>query len=196
MTRAFALSLVAAAAAITLPTPVFAQDAEGPSESYNQVIVYGDDPCPKSSDAEITVCARLEEGERYRIPKILRDTSSPANISWPAKVRSFETVGNFGIQSCTPIGTGGELGCTQQLIDQAYAERRNSSDVQFSQQIAEERAKRLATIDADAAATQARVEQIEREYMARIEREQAAAEAAAKVDDQPLPAPETDQAPH
>ena len=46
------------------------------------------------------------------------------------------------------------------------------SDVQFSKMIAEERAKRAATVDADAAATQARVEQAEKDYEARQRQEQ------------------------
>ena len=48
-----------------------------------------------------------------------------------------------------------------QMIEQAYAERASSSDVRFAELIAEERAERLAAIDAEAAATQARVEELE-----------------------------------
>ena len=48
---------------------------------------------------------------------------------------------------------------------------RASASVRLS---AAERAKRLATIDEDAAAEQERVEMIEREYMERLERERAA----------------------
>jgi hypothetical protein len=181
MTRAFALSLfapaLAAATALSLPAPALAQ--EGPEEKYNQIIVYGDDPCPQSTGDEIIVCARLDEGERYRIPQILRDSGSPENTAWTERVRELETVGAFGTLSCTPTGPGGALGCTQKLIDQAYAEKRTSSDVKFSQLIEEERAKRLATIDEDAAETQKRVEQIEKEYMERIAREQNAVEESA-----------------
>lgn len=190
MTRALVLSFLAAA--LVVPGPALAQETQGPSEAYNQVIVYGDDPCPVSSEAEITVCARLDESERFRVPEILRQSDSPANLAWSERVRSFETVGNFGIKSCTPVGPGGALGCTEKLIDQAYAERRTSSDVRFGQLIEEERAKRLSTIDEEAAATQARVEQIEREYMERIAREQAAAEATA-ADSEALPNPTTGQ---
>lgn len=192
MTRALALSLIAAAAALAVPAPAFAQD-EAESEKYNQVIVYGDDPCPRSTDAEITVCARMDEDERFRIPEILRDSDSPENTAWAERVRSFETVGDFGINSCSPTGSGGSLGCTMRMIAQAYEERATSSSVRFSELIEEERAKRLATIDAEAAETQARVEQIEREYMERIAREQAAIEEAAAggtVDEsEPLPDP-------
>ena len=80
-------------------------------------------------------------------------------------------------------------GCTQQLIEQAYAEKEQSADVRFSQLIEEERARRLATIDEDAAAEQVRVEQIEREYMERLERERAAEEGDAAAGDLPPIAP-------
>jgi hypothetical protein len=186
MTRAFAPALLMPllAAAATVCSPAAAQ--EGPDEKYNQVIVYGDDPCPESTGDEIIVCARLDEAERYRIPEILRDSDAPENVAWTERVRELETVGAFGTLSCTPTGPGGALGCTQKLIDQAYAEKRTSSDVRFSELIAEERAKRLATIDEEAAETQARVEQAEKEYMERLRREQQG-EPAAAVDPSPPP---------
>jgi hypothetical protein len=193
MTRAFVLPLIAAAAACAVPAQAQneAQTAQGPEEKYNQVIVYGDDPCPASDDGSITVCARLDEGERYRIPALLRDSDAPENTAWTERVRQFETVGAFGTNSCTPTGVGGATGCTQKLIDAAFEERRTSSDVRFSQLIDEERQKRLATIDAEAAATQARVEQLEKEYMERLAREGGVEDTAASstVDAEPLPAP-------
>jgi hypothetical protein len=178
MNRALVPSLLASLfAAAALSSPAAAQ--QGPEEKYNQVIVYGDDPCRQSTGDEIIVCARLDEGERYRIPQILRDSDAPENTAWTERVRELETVGAFGTLSCTPTGPGGALGCTQKLIDQAYAEKRTNSGVRFSQLIEEERAKRLATIDEEAAETQARVEQAEKEYRERIEREQNAAEQGA-----------------
>lgn len=193
MTRAFVLPPIAVAAAFALSASAQAQQqaSQGPDEKYNQVIVYGDDPCPQSSEAEITVCARLDEQERFRIPSLLRDSDAPENTAWSERVRQFETVGDFGTNSCTPTGPGGALGCTQKLIDAAFEERRTSSDVRFSQLIEEERAKRLSTIDEEAAATQARVEQIEKEYMERLEREGGIEDTAASsaVEAEPLPAP-------
>jgi hypothetical protein len=193
MIRAFTPSLlVPLLAAAALSSPAAAQ--EGPEEKYNQVIVYGNDPCPQSTGDEIIVCARLDEGERYRIPQILRDSDAPQNTAWTERVRELETVGAFGTLSCTPTGPGGALGCTQKLIDQAYAEKRTSSGVKFSQLIEEERAKRLATIDEEAAETQARVEQAEKEYRERIEREQNAAEQGAPPSDAGNAAGSTDLA--
>ena len=154
------------------PVPVAAQDA-GDAEKYNTVIIYGEDECPVSDGDVITVCARMDESERYRIPPNLRESESPSNKAWSERVRSFETVGKSGPLSCTPIGAGGELGCTAEFINAAYAEKAESSDIRFSQLIAEERAARLSTLDADAADTQARVEELERAYMERIRREEA-----------------------
>ena len=72
------------------------------------------------------------------------------------------------------------------LIDAAFEERRTGSAVRFSQLIQEAREERLETIDADAADEQARVEQIEREYLERLERER---EAELPGEEQQLPAP-------
>ncbi len=47
------------------------------------MIVYGDDACPPSTDDTIVVCARKPEGERYRIPEVLRgDPNDPKNQAW------------------------------------------------------------------------------------------------------------------
>lgn len=159
-----------------LATPAFAQDTGG--EKINQLIVYGKDPCPRGNGNEITVCARKPEEERYRIPEPLRGIDSPKSEAWTNKVAAYETVGNTGILSCSPVGPGGGLGCTQQLIDRAYSEKKNGSDVRFSELIDKERQKRLATIDADAAEQQARVEDAEKAYFEQQKRQAAEADAA------------------
>ena len=158
-----------AALAMMAPGTALAQDEAG--EKVNMVIIYGDDACPEPQDGEITVCARKAENERYRIPPTLRTSDSPENTAWTQRVDSYEMVGAFGALSCDPAGAGGFTGCTQQLINAAYADREEGSDIRFSQLIEAARAERLSTIDADAAAEQERVEQIEREYMERLEQE-------------------------
>lgn len=156
---------VAAALGLALgalaPTPALAQ---GAGETINAIIVYGDDPCPVSTDDQITVCARKDEGERYRIPEVLRQSVSPQNEAWNNKVLAYETVFKSGTLSCSPTGPGGWTGCTQSMIDQAYAEKRTDASVRFAQLIEEERARRLATIDAQAETQQQEVEQAEQEY--------------------------------
>jgi hypothetical protein len=188
--RAFALIVAAPFAIMAAATPAAAQDLSAPGgERVNTIIIYGSDPCPVGRDDEITVCARKPEAERYRIPAPLRETPSSRTEAWNEKVLAYETVGRTGTNSCSPVGPGGSLGCTQKLIDRAYAERKQASDVGFAEMIQDERARRAATIDASAAATQARVEQAEKDYEARQRAEAAAAgQAAPGAGDPTVPA--------
>lgn len=165
MNRLTAFGLALAPVAL-IASPAAAQDDN--LDNVNLVIIYGDDECPASQGGEIVVCQRFDEDERYRIPQNLRESSDSANQAWSERVRSFETVGAFGNLSCTPSGYGGWAGCTQQLIDAAYAERRGGQNVRAAQLIEEARRERLSAIDADAAAEQARVEELERQYEARL----------------------------
>lgn len=167
--------LIALSAALLLSAPALAQDeSQAGGERVNQLIVFGDDPCPASENPdEITVCARKDESERFRIPEPFRGAASPQNEAWNNKVLAYETVGATGTLSCSPVGAGGSLGCTKQLIDAAYAEKRGDSSIRFGELIAKEREKRLSTIDAEAAATQTRVEEIEKQYEERRKAEEA-----------------------
>ena len=164
MLRQIIAGIALAPAALLLVAPAQAQSAE---EKVNQLIIYGDDACPQSTANEITVCARKDEAERFRIPEGLRESSAPDNRAWSDRVLAYETVGATGTLSCSPVGPGGMTGCVGKLIDTAYAEKRGDPNIRFSQLIADERARRLATIDQEAAETQARVEVIEREYEAK-----------------------------
>ena len=117
------LSLAAAAigiAGLVAPAaPVLAQNSK-----VSEIIVYGTDPCPRSTDDEIVVCARKDERERYRIPERLRQGGSlQSRQSWAARARSFETVGATGTNSCSAVGPGGFTGCVNQIIRQAFDER-------------------------------------------------------------------------
>lgn len=181
----FRLLVLPILATVALASPAAAQDDD---ERVNMVIIYGDDACPVSTDAEITVCARKAESERYRIPEALRFSDDPQNLAWTQRVERYEAVGDFGTMSCSPAGAGGFTGCTQQMIDAAYGEKREGGDVRFGQLIAEARAERLSTIDSDASDEQERVEAIEREYMERLERER---EAALPGEVAPAPAGDT-----
>lgn len=171
--------------AFALPQAAQAQEA---GEKVNQLIIYGDDPCPQSAGDEITVCARKAESERYRIPAPLRETGNlQKNEAWNNKVLAYETVGNTGTNSCSPVGAGGWTGCSNRLIGNAYAEKRESTDVRFGELIQAERERRLASIDQDAAETQGRVEVAEKEYEAR----QRAQQGGSADDDAPAAPPAT-----
>jgi hypothetical protein len=163
------IPLALAAATAIAAAPAAAQDQAG--DKVNTVIVYGDDECPVSEGDTITVCARVDESERYRIPEALRQSDDPANEAWANKVQSYEVVGDAGPLSCSTIGLGSELGCTARFIETAYAEKRTASGVRAGELIAAARAERLATIDAEAAETQARVEELERQYLERVQQE-------------------------
>lgn len=180
-------------AAIALAMPAYAQqEARQPQAEQevafpedvkvNLVPVYGDDPCPESTADEIVVCPVFDEGDRYRIPIALRnDPNDPANQSWTERAVSIRTLGASGTNSCSPSGAGGFTGCTQSLIDAAYAERRNAPDVEAGRLIAEERQKRLELIDAEAEDVERRIVELEK---ARAEKEAAeivAAQAAAEA---------------
>ena len=161
--------------AFLVPLVLFAAPAaaqQAPEPKVNQLIVFGDDACPQSTDDTITVCARKNEGERFRIPELLREHTSPQNEAWNNKVLAYETVGRTGTMSCSPVGAGGWTGCSGKLIDQAYAEKSIDPGIKFSQMIAAERTKRLETIDQDAAETQARVEAVEAQMEARRKAEE------------------------
>lgn len=117
-------SLIAAAAvglaAGAVPSAGLAQSADRISE----VIVYGNDPCPRSTDDDVVVCARKPEAERYRIPEDLRSTGPrQSREAWAYRARALETVGATGINSCSPVGPAGFTGCLTQVIRQARGER-------------------------------------------------------------------------
>lgn len=164
------LALIAPLAAFAFASPIAAQDKGG--DRINMVIAYSEDECPEAADDnEIVVCEILVEAERYRIPSNLRTSDSPQNVSPVRSVEKIRYVGAFGAMSCSPTGSGGFTGCTQQFIDAAYKDRAESENIRFAQLIEEERQERLSMIDGDAAAEQSRVEEIERAYLERLERE-------------------------
>ena len=108
---------------LAIPAPALAQNG-----TISEIIVYGTDPCPRSTDDEVVVCARKPEGERYRIPERLRSSGTrQQRTSWANRAIAFETYGKTGINSCSPVGPGGFTGCSQQLINQAFKERKEQS---------------------------------------------------------------------
>src|SRR5688572_15000906 len=97
--------LLATLTAATLAAPALAQQPGvpapeaaaaapiNPDPRVNQLIVYGEDPCPQSTNDEIIVCARLPEDDRYRIPARLRnDPNAPANQSWAQRAAELSYI--------------------------------------------------------------------------------------------------------
>ena len=98
-------------------------------ETISEIIVYGDDPCPRSTDDEVVVCARKPERERYRIPERLREGGPrQSRQAWANRARALETVGRTGINSCSPVGPAGFTGCLEQVINQARDDYQEGAD--------------------------------------------------------------------
>ena len=121
----FAVTVALAGGLAAASAPAVAQD----SDRISEIIVYGSDPCPRSTDDDIVVCARKPESERYRIPERFR-TGGPRQTreAWANKARALETVGATGINSCSPVGPAGFTGCLVQVIKQARSESNEAVD--------------------------------------------------------------------
>lgn len=121
MERAFAIA--AAVVACCAGATVAAQ--ETPEFEVRELIVYGADPCPRSTQSEIVVCVRRPEQDRYRIPEpFRRNPEAPENQSWAARAETLEYVGRTGIQSCSVVGPGSWTGCWAEMMRQAREDRR------------------------------------------------------------------------
>ena len=115
------------AALMASPAPAQAsgpQDA--PPKRVRSILLYGDEQCPKTEDPdEIVVCANAGESP-YRIPKRFRNQpkEGPASNAWTNRVETVEEFNRAGLpNSCSPVGTGGQTGCTRAMIRQWYQER-------------------------------------------------------------------------
>lgn len=120
-----ATTVVVAGAVAALAAPAAAQSAPNVAE----IIVYGNDPCPRSTDDQVVVCARRPEAERYRIPPKMRTSGTPQEMeSWARKAESLQTVGQTGINSCSPVGPAGYTGCLTRVIQEAKGQRKQQAD--------------------------------------------------------------------
>ncbi|WP_265587084.1 hypothetical protein [Sphingomicrobium arenosum] len=115
----------AAIAASLAPAPA---DAQARPQNVTRIVVFGEDPCPRSTDDNVVVCARKPDSERYRLPEEARGTGTrQESQSWASNARFLETVNETGIKQCSPVGPAGQLGCLDELIDR-NAERREEID--------------------------------------------------------------------
>lgn len=112
--------------------PVAALAADPPARTVTTT-VYGTDPCPRPKGDEIIVCGREPEGERYRIPKRFRSgprVESGASASWASRVAGLEDAQRFTRpNSCSAIGSNGQTGCTQAMLQQWFRERHMAKDL-------------------------------------------------------------------
>ena len=112
-----------------LAAPALAQDQStpsGPPQRIRSVMLFGDEQCPKATDPdEVVVCANIGDSPN-RIPKRFRGgpAEGPAAQSWSRRMEVVEEVNRAGLpNSCSPIGTGGQTGCTRQFIQQWAQEK-------------------------------------------------------------------------
>lgn len=124
-------SRFAAAALLCLAsTAAFGQaakdEAAPPPKKVISIVVYGDDPCPTGEGGEIVVCARQPESERYRVPKEMRKPpKQPAQRSWKERNEIVDSATRASRpNSCTPVGSNGQTGCTSEMLRQWRAEQR------------------------------------------------------------------------
>ena len=129
MKLAAPFAAVALLSGLSVPQPAFAQsqDSSSTGSKMAEIVVFGNDPCPRSTDDEVVVCTRVPESYRYRMPEAYRPSgTSQQRQAWANKAKSIERVGRTGIQSCSPVGPAGYTGCMQQMIDEAKAESRDA----------------------------------------------------------------------
>jgi hypothetical protein len=120
--------LLIAAPLLLIAMPALAQKQGGdpPPQRVRSVVLYGEEQCPKASDPdEIVVCAQGGDSP-YRIPKQFRDVpdESAAAQSWTNRAETVTEVNRAVIPgSCSPIGSYGQSGCSQQAVREWYRER-------------------------------------------------------------------------
>jgi hypothetical protein len=93
--------LIAALAIASLPLPASAAEER-------ILTIFGKDKCPEN-----TICVRAPEGERYRIPKALRDPAkTPDAVSWTQRSQATLNEGKQnGAGNCSAVGASNWTGC-------------------------------------------------------------------------------------
>ena len=115
---ALAGAMLATAELAIFPVAALAQSAP-----LGEIIVYGTDPCPRSTDDEVVVCTRRPEEERYRLAPNLRPSGTrQERESWANRAQEVKNLGSTGIGACSPVGPGGQTGCLIQDIERAMRE--------------------------------------------------------------------------
>ena len=132
------LPLLAAMVPLTLAvaTPALAQDenlaqSSTPPEKFSFLIAYGNDSCPTAEGDEIVVCAQEPEGDRYRVPKELREELKEDEVgggaAWGATVEGYDDIARLSRpNSCSVVGSYGFSGCTSAMLRQWFEERRST----------------------------------------------------------------------
>lgn len=118
------LKKITMAALVAMPL-VWAMPAAA-QQTSGVLLIYGKDKCPTNNDGEeIVVCQRLDESERFRIPKDLRNAQvAPQKESWAVRQQEALSTGGTGTGSCSAVGASGSTGCFVRQATAARAETR------------------------------------------------------------------------
>jgi hypothetical protein len=127
MRTSFATALAVIAALGPMPADSQSR-SERQRQQVRQVIVYGNDRCPRGTPDEPVVCARRPESERYRIPQGTANSAAPAARSNLDRDQEAREVSATGIGSCSTSGPGGASGCLQQEINRSRVGRDGKRD--------------------------------------------------------------------
>ena len=123
-----ATAALLAGMAASVPAAAQSTDDKTTGQKIAEIVVFGNDPCPRSTDDEVVVCTRIPESYRYRMPEAYRPSGTfQQRQAWANKARAIERVGRTGIQSCSPVGPAGYTGCMEQMINSAKQESREST---------------------------------------------------------------------
>ncbi|QIK78400.1 hypothetical protein G7077_05250 [Sphingomonas piscis] len=123
ITTPLALAAIVLADAAAIQAPATAQ-----TNSRGEIIVYGDDPCPRP-EGEVIVCRRRPATERYRIPEAYRPTGDRQQTQgWVGQQQALRTVGATGTGSCSEVGPGGHTGCLLRDIQNNDAAREEADE--------------------------------------------------------------------
>ncbi|MEG3086543.1 hypothetical protein [Sphingomonas sp. PB4P5] len=129
LSLAIALLAAPAAGIAQQQTSNAAQQAESGKgvQRIRNVQLQKGEKCPTAqSDDEIVVCGTQEEP--YRIPKTLRERKPDAvQQSWVNRAATIDDVSREAAglpDTCSPVGSGGQTGCTAKLLRDYAADKR------------------------------------------------------------------------
>jgi hypothetical protein len=97
----------------------------GPTRRIRNIQLTSGQTCPKAEAGEVVVCGAPEEP--YRIPKQFRDVPRRGNDSWVNRASEIDDVSRVagGLpDTCSPVGSGGQSGCSMMIARQYAADRR------------------------------------------------------------------------
>lgn len=121
--------IVAGMAAAPLLVPVAAQAQNAPQNGV--LVIYGNDKCPTNDNGEeIVICQRLDEVERFRIPRNLREQAGPpqSTESWAVRSQDALDPGHTGPNSCSTVGAIGSTGCFVRNATRSRGEARQRQE--------------------------------------------------------------------